>query len=124
MQDKITFTGRLNEEEIKEELLNSDIFALTSKSESFSLVLCEAMNYGVPCVAFDVDVGPREIIEDGITGFLIENRNIDLMIRKISLLLNDINLRKNMSINQMKSVQKYYSNNIINKWKYLFRNDK
>ena len=124
LQDKITFTGRLNEEEIKEELLNSDIFALTSKSESFSLVLCEAMNYGVPCVAFDVDVGPREIIEDGITGFLIENRNIDLMIRKISLLLNDINLRKNMSINQMKSVQKYYSNNIINKWKYLFRNDK
>ena len=124
LQDKITFTGRLNEEEIKEELLNSDIFALTSKSESFSLVLCEAMNYGVPCVAFDVDVGPREIIEDGITGFLIENRNIDLMIRKISLLLNDINLRKNMSINQMKSVKKYYSNNIINKWKYLFRNDK
>lgn len=124
LQDKITFTGRLNEEEIKEELLKSDIFILTSKSESFSLVLCEAMNYGVPCVAFDVDVGPREIIEDGITGFLIENRNINMMIEKISLLLDDINLRKNMSINQMKSVQKYYSNNIINKWKYLFRNNK
>lgn len=124
LQDKVTLTGKLNEEEIKTELLKSDVFVLTSKSESFSLVLCEAMNYGVPCVAFDVDVGPREIIEEGLTGFLIEDRNIDLMVSKISLLLDDFNLRKKMSDNQIKSVKKYHSINIVSKWNSLFKNNK
>lgn len=124
LQDKVTLTGKLNEEEINSELLKSDIFVLTSKSESFSLVLCESMNYGVPCVAFDVDVGPREIIEEGVTGFLIEDRNIGLMIEKISLLLDDFNLRKKMSDNQIKSVKKYHAINIVSKWNSLFKNNK
>lgn len=122
LQDKVFFTGKLSEDEIKDELLKSDVFVLTSKSESFSLVICEAMNYGVPCVAFDVDVGPREILEDGLTGFLIEDRNIDMMIKKISLLLDNFNLRKEMSNNEMISIKKYHLNNIISKWNSLFIN--
>lgn len=122
LQDKVFFTGKLSEDEIKDELLKSDVFVLTSKSESFSLVICEAMNYGVPCVAFDVDVGPREILEDGFTGFLIEDRNIDMMIKKISLLLDNFNLRKEMSNNEMISIKKYHLNNIISKWNSLFIN--
>ena len=112
--------GKLSEEEINSELLKSDIFVLTSKSESFSLVLCEAMNYGLACVAFDVDVGPREIIENSVTGFLIQDRNIELMIEKISILLDDINLLKKMSNKATISVKKYHSSNVINKWIKIF----
>ena len=121
LDDKIIFTGKLNEEEIKKELLKSDIFILTSKSESFSLVLCEAMNYGVPCVAFNVDVGPREIMENNITGFLIENRNIAEMANKISSLLDDKNLRYNMGQESFNSVKRFYSSNILEKWEQLFK---
>lgn len=52
------------------------------------------MNFGVPCIAFDVDVGPREIIQDGKNGFLIENRNVDLMIERLDELLYNISLRR------------------------------
>ena len=120
LQDKIILTGKLGEEEINEELLKSEIFILTSKNESFSLVLCEAMNYGLPCVAFDVEVGPREIIDDGVTGFLIKDRNIDLMIEKISNLLEDEVLRNNMGKNSSDCIKKFYSNNIIKKWEKIF----
>ena len=120
LQNNVVLTGKLNENEIKDELLKSDVFVLTSKSESFSLVLCEAMNYGVPCIAFDVDVGPREIIKDNVTGFLIENRNIENMISKISSLLDDKNLRHNMGQESINSIKRFYPANILKKWEQLF----
>ena len=120
LQEKVILTGKLSEEEINKELLKSDVFVLTSKSESFSLVLCEAMNYGLPCVAFDVDVGPREIIDDGINGFLVDDRNIDLMINKIESIIEDKILRKEMGKNSQNIACKFYASNILNKWYKLF----
>lgn len=116
LEKKIILTGKLNENEINNEFLKSDVFVLTSKSESFSLVLCEAMNYGVPCVAFDVDVGPREIIKNSVNGLLIEDRNIDLMIKKIDGLLSNNDIRKKMGIDAKKKVSQYYPDKILDKW--------
>ena len=120
LQNSVVFTGKLNETEINEELLKSDVFVLTSKSESFSLVLCEAMSYGVPCVAFDVDVGPREIIANGVDGFLIENRNLNLMVEKIQCILNDNFLRKKMGSNAYINVEKFYPKCNADRWKEIF----
>lgn len=120
LQEKVILTGKLSEKEINKELLKSDVFVLTSKSESFSLVLCEAMNYGVPCVAFDVDVGPREIIDDGINGFLVNDRNVNLMINKIESIIEDKELKNKMGINAIKNIQKFYPINILEKWEKIF----
>lgn len=120
LQKNVILTGRRTENEINNELIKSDVFVLTSKSESFSLVLCEAMNFGVPCIAFDVDVGPREIIQDGKNGFLIENRNVDLMIARLDELLYNISLRRFFGSNSYNVAKNYYSENIINKWKNIF----
>lgn len=120
LEKKVILTGKLNENEINNEFLKSDIFVLTSKSESFSLVLCEAMNYGIPCVAFDVDVGPREIIQNGKNGFLIEDRKIDLMIKKIDELLSNNVLRKEFGEEAKCYTKKFISINIVNLWKYIF----
>lgn len=123
LEKKVILTGKFNENEINNEFLKSDIFVLTSKSESFSLVLCEAMNYGIPCVAFDVDVGPREIIQNGKNGFLIEDRNIDLMIKKIDeLLLND-EIRKKFGANAFESVKKFYCKKIISLWNNIMEGE-
>lgn len=121
LEHNVILTGKLTEEDINNELLKSDIFVLTSKSESFSLVLCEAMNYGIPCVAFDVDVGPREIIEDNVTGYLISNRNIELMINKIGTLLKDESLRIKIGKKSYENVKKFYSKSIVGKWEDIFQ---
>lgn len=119
--EKVTFTGRLEEEKINQELLNSDVFVLTSKSESFSLVLCEAMNYGLPCVSFDIDVGPREIIQDNINGYLIENRNINEMIKKLEKLLSNKEIRKEFGINAFKNANRFYYNNVKPLWENIMK---
>lgn len=119
IKDKVTFTGKLEEKNICEELLKSNIFVLTSKCESFSLVLCEAMNYGVPCVSFDIDVGPREIIDDKINGYLIKNRNIVNMQEKVELLLNNYEIRKELGKNAFKKAKKFYPSQIVGMWKKI-----
>ena len=121
LQKNVILTGRRTENEINNELIKSDVFVLTSKSESFSLVLCEAMNFGVPCIAFDVDVGPREIIQDGKNGFLIENRNVNLMIKKLDEILENIDKRKNMQVYARETSEKFYAKNVIEKWYNLFK---
>lgn len=121
LQKNVILTGRRTENEINNELIKSDVFVLTSKSESFSLVLCEAMNFGVPCIAFDVDVGPREIIQDGKNGFLIENRNVDLMIKKLDEILENIDKRKNMQVYAQETSEKFYAKNVIERWYNLFK---
>lgn len=66
----------------------ASLFAFTSRSEGFGMVLVEAMSFGVPCISFDCPSGPRDIIADGKNGYLIENGNIDDFIIKLERLLN------------------------------------
>ncbi len=123
LNDKIILTGRLSIDDVNKELLNSSIFMLTSKSESFSLALCSAMAHGLPCVSFDIDVGPREIITNNEDGFLISNRDLNKMIEIISNLIEDEILRKKIGESAKHSVSRFYSENIVNIWIKLIESD-
>ncbi len=116
LEGKIILTGRYTKEQIDKELLNTDIFCSTSKSESFSLVICDAMNHGIPVIAFDVDTGPREIITNNQDGFLVEFNNEEEYINKIITLIEDDKLRSKIGNNSKISITKYYESNIIEKW--------
>ena len=116
LKDKINLIENISTDMVYKNLSESSIFVLTSKSESFSLVLCEAMDVGLPAVSFNIDAGPREIINNNINGYLIENRQSKEMTIKILSLIDNCKLRKHMGNNAKQSVEKYYSINIIKKW--------
>lgn len=66
--DKIHFHGwQENPWDLVQE---AGLLLLNSKSEGFGLVLAEAMIRGIPCIAADCPVGPREIIQSGVNGWL------------------------------------------------------
>jgi glycosyltransferase involved in cell wall biosynthesis len=83
--------------------------------ELFGIVIIEAMSAGLPVIATDC-VGPKEIISNGIDGFIIKQNNIDELIEKIDLLVRDSNLRSKMS-NAAKEKSKFYDiDNIKKLW--------
>ena len=53
LNNKITFCGTMLSDELETEYMNSSVFAMTSDSESFGLVLVEAASYGLPLIAFN-----------------------------------------------------------------------
>ena len=65
-----------------------DIFVQPSLSEAFSQVLIEAMGVGLPVIATDVG-GANEVIENGVSGLLIEPDDIEAIHEAIMRLYND-----------------------------------
>ena len=116
LENNITLHGFKNKEYINEILNNSSIYLMTSHTESFGIVLLEAMSYGIPCIAFSSAEGANEIIDNGENGFLIDNRNINEFVDKLKLLSSDYELRKKMGICARKSISKYSSEEISKLW--------
>jgi glycosyltransferase involved in cell wall biosynthesis len=56
--------------------------------ETFGLTILEAMAFGIPVIAPPVG-GPIELVDDGVTGYLIDSREIDQVVDKIKELSND-----------------------------------
>ena len=63
--------GFLSEKNLRKEYGRADLFILTSRMESFGLVLIEAQGYGVPVIAFRLRGGVRDIIKNPFQGKLI-----------------------------------------------------
>lgn len=102
--------------DIRREMLNSSIFAFSSRYEGFGLVLIEAQEVGLPCISFDCKEGPAEIIEDGKNGFLIEHENVEMFARKLERLIQSESLRCEFSQNADINLRKYNVDVIIHKW--------
>lgn len=67
----------------------------TSWTESFGMALVEAQSCGVPVIAHDLE-GMREVIVDGVTGFLVHPGDVDVLAARINELLADPGLRNQM----------------------------
>lgn len=100
--------------------LASSIFVMTSLYEPFGLVLPEAMSCGLPVIAFDCPYGPRNIITDGIDGYLIKNRNLDDFALKLCMLMESIELRRRLGQAAILSSQRYSEDQIMPQWIRLF----
>lgn len=105
---------------IEQEYLNSSIFLLTSRWESFGLVLIEAMKLGLPVISFECD-GPSTIIKDNENGFLIPKFEKELMAEKIIKLIEDKKLREKMGKNSIELSEAYNEKNIMPLWNQLIQ---
>ena len=99
---------------------NSSVLILTSLFEPFGLVLPEAMNCGLPVVAFDCPYGPAEIITDGKDGFLVKNRNFEIFVEKLCLLMDKRDYRIKIGEAARLSSMRFEAEDIMYKWRRLF----
>lgn len=116
LEDKVTLHGFRDKEYIYSLLSKSSIYLMTSYTESFGIVLLEAMSCGLPCIAFSSAEGANEIITSGSNGYLIKNRNFVAYIKKVDDLINDSKARKRIGSEGRKTVQKYTPEVVGKKW--------
>ena len=83
---------------IYDEYKRSEMLVLCSEHEAWSLVLVEAMSCAVPCVSLDCPIGPREIIEDGVTGLLAKDGDVEDLSAKMEWLIVHEAERRQMGI--------------------------
>lgn len=88
---RITITGF--EKEVSKYYYQGSIFAFTSRSEGFPNALAEAMSAGMAVIAYDCMAGPRDLIDDNINGFLIDDGDEQMFREKLLLLMSDESLR-------------------------------
>lgn len=69
--------------------------------ETFGMTILEAMYYGTPCIVPPVG-GPIELVDDGVEGFLVDQRNLEAVIKKIELIATDKVLYDQLSSNALK----------------------
>lgn len=99
----------------------ASIFAFTSRFEGFGMVLLEAMSFGIPCISFDCPSGPRDIIKNGINGFLIDNNNLDEYEKKLrKLILNENNVRQRFGKKAFVTAKQWDNDIITKEWEVLF----
>ncbi|MBI9067951.1 MAG: glycosyltransferase family 4 protein [Salinivirgaceae bacterium] len=90
------------------DILNAiDIYALPSLWEGFPIGIIEAMAMEKCIIASPVD-GTKELVEDGVTGFLVEHGNPDKLADAIQLVNNDINLRNMLAKNAYQYVTRNF----------------
>ncbi|MDI9308958.1 MAG: glycosyltransferase family 4 protein [Limnohabitans sp.] len=95
VQDRVILQGTVTN--VEEWLHKSSIFAFSSVSEGFPNALVEAMAAGLPCVSFDCDAGPRDIIDDGKNAFLIPLGDIDAFTSAVQKCIQDQSIREQLS---------------------------
>lgn len=76
-------------------LAESAVLVHTSRRESFGLVLVEAMAAGLPVIAHDLE-GMREVVDDGVCGYLVQPGDSPALAERIDVLLADPALRQQM----------------------------
>lgn len=63
-------------------------FGITILQGRIAVSMLEAKASGLPMVSFDVTTGPREIVEEGMDGYLIPPYDLDKMANRIELLMD------------------------------------
>lgn len=120
LENQLILTGLVSD--VGMYLKKSKIFVLTSESEGLGMCLLEAKAYDLPCVSFDVPTGPGEVIEEGISGYLVEPFNCREMANKINMLIENEELRNTLAGNAKNNMNKFRMEFIMEKWNKVLDN--
>lgn len=108
LQDKVIFTGPLNQPEVRQWYSKVDAFALASFAEGVPVVLMEAMANGVPCVTTWI-TGIPELIRNGQDGLLVAPSDTIGLAEALARLMDNSDLRKSLALSARARVESHYN---------------
>jgi glycosyltransferase involved in cell wall biosynthesis len=90
LREQIELVGEVRD--VTPHLRNADVFVLASRSEGMPMSILEAMATALPVVASDVG-GVHEVVDDGVTGFLVPPGDPSTLAERLGRLVGDGALR-------------------------------
>ncbi len=122
LEKRVTFEGtKDHDHEMPAYYRNADVFVLAGRYEPFGLTALEAMACGTAPIVSSV-AGAREVIIDGLNGFIVDTHNRKALSETIYKLLTDTKLRKKISENAAFTIKEHYSwDKIVDKFINLYK---
>ncbi|KGN69998.1 glycosyltransferase family 4 protein [Porphyromonas sp. COT-239 OH1446] len=106
--------------EIMREYLSSSIYVMTSRYEGLPMVLLEAQALGLPIVSYTCPCGPRDIVADGVNGYLVPEGREEEFAARLRLLMADEQLRRDMGRAAHEASSRYRMQTVMPQWLELF----
>ena len=117
----VHFLGMLSETAVRDEMLRAEALLATPYTDGFGLVFLEAMHLGTPCIAYDVRLGPRTIMEDGVTGYLVPDGNTVAFAEAVSRLIEmDDTERLALAQRVVNRAAEFTLDQVMAQWQALF----
>ena len=101
--------------------IESDIYVMSSRYESFGLTLIEAMSYRLPIISFNCKYGPSSIIKDGSTGILVPPNDVEKLAHVICSIIEDKEMRQRLGTTARLESKRYLPENIMPLWHDFYK---
>ncbi len=108
LQGHVQFTGFVQQDALRQLYRNAAVFAMPSRGEGFGLVYLEAMAHGLPCIG-SVHDAAGEVIQDGVTGFLVDQQEGSTLVASIVRLLTDDRMRLQFGAEGYRRLQQQFT---------------
>ena len=106
LNNRVVIRKNVSDSELSELYKYSRFFVFTSQVEGFGLVLLDSMSFGKPIIAFNIPA-VKELIKDNYNGYLVPNKNVDLLAKRILSLNKDEDNIKELGSNSLKFSERY-----------------
>lgn len=114
LEGKVILKGRSNN--MDDVYNHASIYALTSLQEGLPTVLLEAMLHGLPCVSFDIETGPDEIITNNEDGYIVPAYDEDKYAEALMLLMKSEKKRLEFSLKARQNIRKFNIDESVLQW--------
>lgn len=118
VEDSVVFLGYVSD--MQSLYRKASIYCLSSRSEGFPMVLIEAMSQACAPVATDFKGRTLEVVGDKMKDVLCKPEDVNSIANRLSLMITDIDYRKEKQLCALERSKSYSIDNVIQKWYNLF----
>ena len=98
----------------------AELLVLSSRYEGAPLAIVEAQSHGVPVIAYDINYGPADLIQDGQSGFIVPSGHVDDLAAKIKEYFDNPALMEQLNEGAYQNAQRFSGDSIWKEWeKYV-----
>lgn len=105
--DNVHFVGFKSKSELTKWYRAADLFVLPTREDIWGLVINEAMANGLPVITTDRCIAGLELVEQGESGYIVPVGDINALIDKIQIILQNINTIQFMQLQSLRKIVMY-----------------